>query len=219
MSRENGNKQSRRAFLAGCVRSAMLACLASVTALFFTRRQLRKGRCCNIGNCGGCPELAACGLPVARMFKKEGVGHTVWQIDPHKCVQCGRCATDCVIRQSAVKCTHSFPVCGYCKLCFGYFQPGARQLAEGAESQLCPTGAIVRKLVEEPYYQYTIDEALCVGCGKCVKGCNTFGNGSMYLQVRHDECLNCNDCAIARVCPSGAFQRVPAAKPYLLKKS
>jgi len=78
-------------------------------------------------------------------------------------------------------------------------------------------GAIQRKFVEDPYYEYTIDEALCIGCAKCVDGCNRFGNGSLYLQVRHDRCLNCNECSIARVCPSDAFRRVPASHPYLLK--
>ena len=38
------------------------------------------------------------------------------------------------------------------------------------------------------------------------------------MQVRHDRCLNCNECAIAVACPSQAFRRVPAADPYLLKK-
>jgi electron transport complex protein RnfB len=50
-----------------------------------------------------------------------------------------------------------------------------------------------------------------------VKGCVLFGNGSFYLQVRHDRCLNCNECSIARVCPAQAFKRVPASQPYLLK--
>jgi electron transport complex protein RnfB len=39
----------------------------------------------------------------------------------------------------------------------------------------------------------------------------------LFLQVRHDRCLNCNQCAIATVCPSGAFKRVPADHPYLFK--
>jgi Na+-translocating ferredoxin:NAD+ oxidoreductase subunit B len=78
-------------------------------------------------------------------------------------------------------------------------------------------GAIKRTYVEDPYYEYTIDEPLCIGCGKCVKGCYSFGNGSLFLQVRHDRCLNCNDCSIARGCPSGAFRRVPANSPYLFK--
>jgi len=30
----------------------------------------------------------------------------VWQIDPTKCVQCGKCATNCVLNMSAVKCMH-----------------------------------------------------------------------------------------------------------------
>ncbi len=90
-------------------------------------------------------------------------------------------------------------------------------MTAAAENQLCPTGAIRRKFVEEPYYEYTIDHELCIGCGKCVKGCNTFGNGSLYLQVDHSVCLNCNDCAIARTCPSDAFVRVPAKQAYLPK--
>ncbi len=143
---------------------------------------------------------------------------TVWQIDPLKCIQCGNCATRCVLTPSAVKCVHAYPVCGHCRLCFGYFQPDTVELHEGGENQLCPTGALMRKFIEEPYYQYTIDEPLCIGCGKCVKGCTTFGNGSLFLQVRHDRCVNCNECAIARSCPADAFIRVPASRPYILKE-
>ncbi len=141
----------------------------------------------------------------------------VWQLDPDTCMQCGRCATECVLEVSAVKCVHTYSMCGYCELCTGYFEPQPSALDTGAENQLCPTGAIQRQFVEQPYYEYTIDEELCVGCGKCVKGCTMFGNGSLYLQVRHDRCLNCNECAIARACPVQAFQRVPADQPYLLK--
>jgi len=143
---------------------------------------------------------------------------TVWQIDPYTCVACGNCATHCVLQESAVKCVHAYAVCGYCRICFGFFGPEPAGITEAAENQLCPTGAINRKYVEDPYYQYSIDEALCNGCGKCVEGCNTFGNGSLFLQVRHDRCLNCNECAIAAVCPSGAFKRIPAGRPYLFKE-
>jgi electron transport complex protein RnfB len=129
------------------------------------------------------------------------------------------CATYCVRTPSAVKCFHSHPVCGYCKICFGYFDPLARVYDEAAENQACPTGAITRRFIETPYYEYTIDEDLCIGCGKCVKGCTTFGNGSLFLQVRHDLCLNCNECAIAVACPADALVRVPASRPYLLKKA
>ncbi|MCE5328680.1 MAG: hypothetical protein LLG01_19955 [Planctomycetaceae bacterium] len=142
---------------------------------------------------------------------------TVWQLDPHKCIQCGRCATSCVLTPSAVKCVHAFAMCGYCELCTGYFPPEPYDLNTAAENQLCPTGAIQRSYIEDPYYEYIIDEKLCIGCGKCVKGCAAFGNGSLFMQVRHDRCLNCNQCAIAAACPAGAYRRVSADKPYLLK--
>ena len=87
-------------------------------------------------------------------------------------------------------------------------------LDTGAENQLCPTGAITRKYIEKQsgvrYFEYTIDERLCIACGKCVVGCRLM-NGSLYLQVRHDRCLNCNECSIAVACPAQAFRRVPAA--------
>jgi Na+-translocating ferredoxin:NAD+ oxidoreductase subunit B len=142
---------------------------------------------------------------------------TVWQLDPQKCLRCGLCATACVLEQSAVRCVHQYDMCGYCQLCTGYFQPEPNDLNTGAENQLCPTGAVKRKFVEDPYYEYSIDEALCIGCAKCVEGCNRFGNGSLYLQVRHHLCLNCNECAIARVCPADAFRRVAVEDPYIEK--
>ncbi len=141
-----------------------------------------------------------------------------WQLDPKKCVQCGRCATECIMEPSAVKCVHAYEICGYCKLCGGYHQPNARQLHTAAENQLCPTGAIVRTFIEDPFFEYRIDENLCNGCGKCVAGCGSFGNGSLYLQVRHNVCVNCNECTIAVRCPAQAFRRVPIYAPYIPKK-
>lgn len=161
--------------------------------------------------------LLGAGAIAGLLVDRSRAEDIVWQLDPDLCIQCGRCATDCVLEQSAVKCVHAFDICGYCNLCTAFFEPQPNALNTGAENQLCPTGAIRRTFIEDPYYQYTIDESLCLGCGKCVKGCATFGNGSMFLQVRHDRCLNCNECSIARVCPSRAFRRVPASQPYLLK--
>jgi Na+-translocating ferredoxin:NAD+ oxidoreductase subunit B len=143
---------------------------------------------------------------------------TRWQIDPQKCVRCGQCATACVLEHSAVKCAHAQAMCGYCELCTGYFEPEPNDLNTGAENQLCPTAAIRRRYVEDPYFEYTIDEQLCIGCGRCVEGCNRFGNGSLYLQIRHDRCVNCNECAIARVCPADAIRRVPVSDPYISKE-
>ncbi len=142
-------------------------------------------------------------------------GGTVWQIDPMKCTQCGRCATECVLDQSAVRCFHEFRMCGYCNFCTGFFETERVALDEGAENQICPAGAIKRKFVTDPYFQYEIDELRCVGCARCVKGCTQFGNGSLYLQVRHDVCVHCNECSIVKSCPGNAFVRVPASKPYL----
>lgn len=148
---------------------------------------------------------------------KAKPGNWVWQIDPFKCTACGRCATDCVINPSAVKCVHTYTMCGYCDLCGGYLKPGHISRDTAAENQLCPTAAIERRFIEEPYFEYRIIEDLCIGCGLCVKGCTAFGNGSMQLQIRHNLCVNCNKCAIAKVCPSKAIKRVPASQPYLIK--
>lgn len=166
----------------------------------------------------GLRTLAAFSLGgITALGAKRATARYVWQLDPALCTQCGRCATECVLAPSAVKCIHAYDVCGYCKLCGGYHQPAAKEQDTAAENQLCPTGAIQRSFVEDPYYQYDIIEPLCIGCGKCVKGCTSFGNGSLYLQVRHDLCVNCNECAIARNCPAQAFMRLPAAQPYFLK--
>ena len=148
---------------------------------------------------------------------KSNAKAMVWQIDPFKCVQCGRCADECVMSPSAVKCVHAYNLCGYCDLCGGYLKPDPNARSTAAENQLCPTAAIQRKYIEEPYFEYVIDESLCIGCAKCVAGCTSFGNGSLHLQIRHDRCKNCNDCAIARVCPADAIQRVSAETPYLIK--
>ncbi|WP_347840244.1 hypothetical protein [uncultured Draconibacterium sp.] len=155
-------------------------------------------------------------LSVSALKKISGDGY-VWQIDPFKCTQCGRCATECVLNPSAVKCIHAFDLCGYCDLCGGYLKPDANAQSTAAENQLCPTAAIERKFIEEPYFEYHIAEDLCIGCGKCVAGCTSFGNGSMHLQIMHHICVNCNECAIARVCPSDAINRVKASEAYNVK--
>ncbi len=160
--------------------------------------------------------IAAAGLGGLTLVKSQNE-KWVWQIDPFKCTQCGRCATECVLAESAVKCVHAYALCGYCDLCGGFFKGGVKDLNTGAENQLCPTAAISRKFIEEPYFEFDINEELCIGCGKCVKGCSSFGNGSLHLQIRHNICKNCNQCAIARMCPSQAISRVPASKPYLIK--
>jgi len=175
-----------------------------------TRRQF-------LGHClRGAGVLAIGGL--TGLLTREGrAENMVWQIDPHRCIGCDLCAKNCVLKPSAVKCVHEFKMCGYCELCFGYLADVRPGDTPGAANERCPTGAIQRAFVEAPYFQYTIDEQKCFGCGLCVKGCRTFGNSSLCLQVRHDRCVNCNECAIARQCPADAFRRVPASQPYLLR--
>lgn len=140
----------------------------------------------------------------------------VWQIDPEKCIACGNCATACVLTPSASRCVHDIEICGFCDFCFGYFAEVRPGDTETAENLRCPTDAIIRNFVEEPYYEYMIDEPKCIGCAVCVEGCRQYGNGSLVMQVRHDRCVNCNECAIAAQCPADAFVRVPADDPYLL---
>ena len=137
-----------------------------------------------------------------------------WQIDPKICTFCGRCETECVLPTSAVKCVHAVRVCGYCDLCGGYYRTNVKELNTAAENLMCPTGAIQRKFVEDPYFEYSINEDLCNGCGKCAKGCNSFGNGSLYLQVKQDLCKGCNECRISKACPSGAIKRVAVTNVY-----
>lgn len=163
--------------------------------------------------------FVALGGGVAGLFRRSSRRDMAWQTDPTKCIQCGRCETNCVLDTSAVKCVHNFPICGFCERCFAYYDPRVKSFETGAENQLCPVGALTRKLVQEPYYEYTVDEDLCVACSRCVKGCNQFGNGSLCLQVQHDRCLHCNECAIAINCPANAFVRVPADRPYITKNN
>lgn len=211
---------SRRDFLRGLLRGVALAGLAGFGLKMALRRRCPDGSDPDQWKlCKGCPDLSSCTVPVAAPAGAVAAGSKVWQLDPAKCIQCGRCATSCVLQPSAVKCVHRARMCGYCRLCFGYFQPGATALTSGAENQMCPTGAIKRAFIENPYHEYTIDESLCVGCGRCVKGCGAFGNSSLVLQVRHDLCVNCNECAIARNCPADAFRRVPVETPGLLGPS
>jgi len=153
--------------------------------------------------------------------RKGHAAESRWQIDPDKCIGCGNCATYCVLDESAVKAVQCFDMCGYCDICTGYFDTNYQEINTAAENLLCPTDSLVRTFVEEKagqrFYEYTIDLPLCIGCGVCVKGCALM-NGSLYLQVMHDRCVDCNECAIAVACPSRAFGRIPAETPYRMKK-
>ena len=176
-----------------------------VSRVEFLRQGLSRLASVGLGLIGG---LAAFGS------RRE---NTVWQIDPAKCTKCEHCSTDCVVAPSAVKCVQSYPICGYCRYCFGYFTPTHDELTSAAENQLCSTDAIERVFVEDPYWEYNIEQDKCIGCAKCVDLCEVYGNASFYLQVNHEICVNCNNCSIAMACPSDAWDRVPSDTPYRLK--
>ena len=162
---------------------------------------------------------AAVVAPFALLFRNANAGaKTLWQIDPDKCIQCGKCQTACILPHSAVRCVHQYASCGYCLFCSGYYHDKRVKFDTAGENLRCPTDAISRTYIEDPYFEYRINEDKCIACGKCVKGCAAFGNGSLFLQVRHHICVNCNQCRIAAVCPADALVKVSPDKPYLFKQ-
>lgn len=204
-------EQARRDFLRGLARWGIGGALLAGTGHLAFRKPGRSTICADAERCKTCPSECP-GKQVLQEQRLHIEAPTVWQIDPFKCIQCGRCATTCVMTPSAVKCVHAYELCGYCDLCTGFFEAQPNALNTGAENQLCPTNALQRKFIEEPYFQYTVDDKRCIGCGKCVKGCTAFGNGSLFLQIRHDRCVNCNECSIARACPAQAITRIAASE-------
>ncbi len=154
----------------------------------------------------------------AALLTRRATGNAVYQVDPFKCTACDFCRTSCVLSHSAVKAVNDFDKCGYCMLCPAYMDvtsmPDERGIPTG---KVCPQDALKRRVVGEVdpddpnnnYYEYVVDEALCDGCGKCVKACKPpAGNGSLRLEIRYDLCLECNECAIQIACPDDAIVRV-----------
>jgi len=153
-----------------------------------------------------------------------------WAIDAGRCVNsrlgafgidaCQRCATDCVLSLSAVRAVNEFSRCGRCYVCPAYFKITSAVGPDGLPSErVCPRDAIKREAIgwidpDDPannFYEYSIDESLCNGCGLCVMECKEpAGLGSIRLEVRHDVCLDCNRCSIAAVCPEDAYDRLPS---------
>jgi Na+-translocating ferredoxin:NAD+ oxidoreductase subunit B len=174
----------------------------------------------------GCARVAGAAAVVAMGSKlvARADSDKVWQLDAQTCNFCGRCATTCVRKQSAVRAVNDFTRCGYCYICPAYFDTSTDANPDGTFNKLvCPQNAMRRRLVGKPdpadpnnnYYEYTIDHSKCNGCGLCVKNCQPpSGNAALHLEVRHDLCRDCNQCSIAAACPPQAFYRAPlSAKP------
>jgi electron transport complex protein RnfB len=160
------------------------------------------------------------------LFLKANKTHA-WQIDVDKCVNskvgawgvdvCEACATDCVLTLSAVRAVNDYSACGRCYICPAYFKITSATGPDGLPSEkVCPRDAIKREAIgwidpDDPannFYEYTIDELKCNGCGRCVMECKEpAGLSSIKLEVRHNVCLDCNRCSIAQACPEEAYER------------
>lgn len=137
-----------------------------------------------------------------------------WQIDPYKCQFCGICETACVRKPSAVKALNDPKKCSNCVVCYGHITDThiESEKIDTDGTRVCPYNAVRRKNFSgglDGMFLYSHDHKNCVGCAKCVKRCNLKGTQSMFLAIRPDLCLGCNECKIAIACPHQAIERIP----------
>ncbi len=130
-----------------------------------------------------------------------------WVINPSKCIGCGKCAESCVRPESAVKAQID-----YSKLENREFHPAMFKKTKpgsstGIENRICPSDAIIRTQIDDSTWSYSIDEKLCIGCGKCSIRSRLKGTGAFTIDMGKD-CNKCNECSIAVECPVGAISRV-----------
>ncbi len=143
------------------------------------------------------------------------VARSLLVIDQEQCVRCGHCATSCadahgdgvariVRRGDKVQLTimdekKSLSLPSSCQHCV---QPAC--MLE------CPTGAIGR----DEHGDVFIKEALCTGCGACVKACPWDNvelalHGERLVAVKCDLCAGSKDGpACVSACPVGALDRI-----------
>lgn len=180
--------------------------------------------------------LAGMGASAIYLVKKAD-GQVVWQVDESRCVNsrlgetgvdvCTLCTTSCVVSLSAVRAVNDHSKCGRCYICPAYYNVTSAADEVGLPSEkLCPRDAIERKPIgwidpRDPannFYEYTIDEEKCDGCGRCVMGCKEpTGLGSITLRVRHNLCVDCNRCAISIACPNDALFQEPVEQALELE--
>ena len=139
-----------------------------------------------------------------------------WQINPEKCFACGRCASACVRKPSAAKAVNNIKACNNCVACYGHiadpYMESEKIDSEG--KRVCPVDAVKRiNLTGEidGYFEYQQDHAQCIGCARCVRQCKAHNDeyASMFMIIRPDLCLGCNECSIAQKCPANAIERIP----------
>ncbi|MCX7935061.1 MAG: hypothetical protein N3A66_07355 [Planctomycetota bacterium] len=136
----------------------------------------------------------------------------IWQIDPDRCAFCELCARACVQKPSAVKAYNDQTLCSNCVVCYGHIANwNAASDQIDIQPTICPQQALRRRPLAggaEGYFLYEVIPERCNGCGRCAKECNRYGSRSLFLFIRPDLCLGCNECAIARVCPTKAIAPV-----------
>jgi electron transport complex protein RnfB len=137
-----------------------------------------------------------------------------WQVDPEKCTYCGLCETACVPKPSAAKALNDQKKCSNCVVCYGHITDTHidSDKIDSEGDRVCPVDAVVRNNFSggvDGMFLYSNDPKKCVGCAKCVKRCNEHGTKSMFLVIRPDLCLDCNECSIAIACPEKAIERIP----------
>jgi electron transport complex protein RnfB len=137
-----------------------------------------------------------------------------WQIDPDLCTSCGLCETSCVRKPSAVKALNDPKKCSNCVVCYGHITDKNidSDKIDTSGERVCPVDAVKRINFSgglDGMFLYEQDSKICIACGGCTKNCNERGTKSMFLAIRPDLCLSCNDCSIANACPENAIERIP----------
>lgn len=140
-----------------------------------------------------------------------------WQINLDKCDFCGKCSVGCVQKPSAIKALNDQKKCSSGIVCYGYITDKniPSEQIQHCANLVCPERAVVRTPFSggaSGNFLYTIDQNRCTGCARCVLPCHDLCAQSMFLAIRPDLCLQCNDCTAARDCPHQAIERVPLAE-------
>lgn len=138
------------------------------------------------------------------LIASKSVSPGKWYIDVKECIGCGDCATECIKSQSAVRAVLDSVLCPGLDKCRAYYRSTSAKFGETVANQNCPTGALIREKDGSNYF-YRIDENLCIGCGKCFRGCKKC-EGAINLEVKDEFCVNCNECKIEVSCPANAFK-------------